>query len=43
VKAFNAYHGSPKNTFGYRFETPDRVIVIAGDSTPKERCTAELQ
>jgi ribonuclease BN (tRNA processing enzyme) len=35
VKAFNAYHGSPKNTFGYRFETPDRVIVIAGDSTPK--------
>src|SRR5229473_1094196 len=35
VKVFNAYHGSPKNTFGYRFETPDRVIVIAGDSTPK--------
>jgi ribonuclease BN (tRNA processing enzyme) len=35
VKAFNAYHGAPKNTFGYRFETPDRVIVIAGDSTPK--------
>ncbi|MDP9161779.1 MAG: MBL fold metallo-hydrolase [Acidobacteriota bacterium] len=35
VKAFNAYHGSPKNTFGYRFETADRVIVIAGDSTPK--------
>ena len=35
VKAFYAYHGSPKNTFGYRFETPDRVIVIAGDSTPK--------
>jgi beta-lactamase family protein len=35
VKAFNAYHGSPKNTFGYRFETPDRVIVIAGDSTAK--------
>ena len=35
VKAFNAYHGSPNNTFGYRFETPDRVIVIAGDSTPK--------
>jgi ribonuclease BN (tRNA processing enzyme) len=35
VKAFNAYHGSPKNTFGYRFETPDRVIVIAGDSTQR--------
>lgn len=35
VKAFNAYHGSPKNTFGYRFETPGRVIVISGDATPK--------
>jgi ribonuclease BN (tRNA processing enzyme) len=34
VKAFNAYHGSPKNTFGYRFETPDRVVVTTGDSTP---------
>src|SRR5260370_36617342 len=43
VKAFNAYHGSPKNTFGDRFETPDRVILIAGDSTPKsevlQHCT----
>jgi ribonuclease BN (tRNA processing enzyme) len=35
VKAFNAYHGSPQNTFGYRFEAPDRVIVISGDATPK--------
>ena len=35
VKAFNAYHGSPENTFGYRFETPGRVIVISGDATPK--------
>ncbi len=35
VKAFNAYHGSPKNTFGDRLETADRVIVIAGDSTSK--------
>jgi ribonuclease BN (tRNA processing enzyme) len=35
VKAFNAYHGSPQNTFGYRFETPGRVIVISGDATPK--------
>ena len=35
VRAFNAYHGSPQNTFGYRFETPGRVIVISGDATPK--------
>ena len=35
IKAFNAYHGSPQNTFGYRFETPGRVIVISGDGTPK--------
>lgn len=35
VKAFNAYHGSPQNTFGYRFEIPGRVIVISGDATPK--------
>jgi ribonuclease BN (tRNA processing enzyme) len=35
VKAFNAYHGSPQNTFGYRFETPGRVIVISGDATAK--------
>ncbi len=35
VKAFNAYHGSPQDTFGYRFETPGRVIVISGDATPK--------
>lgn len=35
VKAFNAHHGSPENTYGYRFETADRTIVISGDATPK--------
>lgn len=35
VKAFNAYHGSPQNIFGYRFETHGRVIVISGDATPR--------
>jgi ribonuclease BN (tRNA processing enzyme) len=44
VKAFNAYHGSPQNTFGYRFEALGRVIVISGDATPKsdvlQNCTA---
>lgn len=35
VKAFNAHHGSLEHTFGYRFETADRTIVISGDATPK--------
>ena len=35
VKAFNARHGSLEHTYGYRFETADRSIVISGDATPK--------
>ena len=35
VKAFDAHHGSLKFTYGYRFETPDRTIVISGDATPR--------
>ncbi len=35
VKAFNAHHGELDQSFGYRFETPDRTIVISGDATPK--------
>lgn len=34
VKAFAVQHGSWQQAFGYRFETPDRVIVISGDCTP---------
>jgi ribonuclease BN (tRNA processing enzyme) len=33
VKAFAVPHGSWKHAYGYRFETPDRVIVISGDTT----------
>ncbi len=36
VTAFPVKHGSWKNAFGYRFETPDRVIVIGGDGSPSE-------
>lgn len=36
VKAFQVKHGSWKHALGYRFETPDRVIVISGDSAPSE-------
>lgn len=33
VTAFNVKHGKLKYAFGYRFETPDRVIVFSGDTT----------
>jgi ribonuclease Z len=33
VRAFLVNHGTWKFAFGYRFETPDRVIVISGDTT----------
>lgn len=33
VKAFRVPHGSWKHAFGFRFETPDRTIVISGDTT----------
>ena len=36
VKAFLVKHGSWPQAFGYRFETPDRTIVISGDATPSQ-------
>ena len=36
VEAFPVIHGSWPNAFGYRFTTPDKVIVISGDTTPCE-------
>jgi ribonuclease BN (tRNA processing enzyme) len=36
VKAFLVRHGSWKEAFGYRFETPDRTIVVSGDTAPSE-------
>ncbi len=36
VEAFRVKHGSWPNAFGYRFTTPDRVIVISGDAAPDE-------
>jgi ribonuclease BN (tRNA processing enzyme) len=32
VEAFRVKHGSWPNAFGYRFTTPDRVVVISGDT-----------
>jgi ribonuclease BN (tRNA processing enzyme) len=34
VTAFPVKHGSWDEAFGYRFQTPDRVIVISGDTSP---------
>ncbi len=34
VRAFPVKHGSWDEAFGYRFETPDRTIVISGDTAP---------
>jgi ribonuclease BN (tRNA processing enzyme) len=33
VKAFQVMHGKWKHAFGYRVETPDRVVVLSGDTT----------
>jgi mRNA degradation ribonuclease J1/J2 len=37
VKAFLVNHGDVPQAFGYRFETPDRAIVISGDAAPSQR------
>lgn len=34
VEAFLVNHGTWPNAYGYRFTTPDKVIVISGDTAP---------
>jgi ribonuclease BN (tRNA processing enzyme) len=34
VTAFAVRHGSWRQALGYRFETPDRTIVVSGDAAP---------
>lgn len=36
VTAFPVKHGAWKHAYGFRFETPDRVIVISGDAVPSQ-------
>ncbi|HKU23790.1 MAG TPA: MBL fold metallo-hydrolase [Terriglobales bacterium] len=36
VTAFLVKHGSWKHAFGYRFDTPDRSIVLSGDTAPTD-------
>lgn len=37
VTAFAVSHGAWPQAFGYRFQTPDRTIVISGDTGPQSR------
>jgi ribonuclease BN (tRNA processing enzyme) len=34
ITAFPVRHGELENAFGFRFECPDKVIVISGDTAP---------
>jgi ribonuclease BN (tRNA processing enzyme) len=36
VKAFPVHHGSWPEAYGYRFETPDKVVVLSGDCAPSD-------
>jgi ribonuclease BN (tRNA processing enzyme) len=36
VTAFPVHHHEIKDSFGFRFETPDRTVVISGDTTPTQ-------
>ncbi|KPL13344.1 MAG: hydrolase [Bacteroides sp. SM1_62] len=37
AEAFPVPHGTWPNAWGFRFSTPDRVIVISGDTAPSEK------
>jgi ribonuclease BN (tRNA processing enzyme) len=36
VTAFRVQHGSWPEAYGYRFDTPDRSVVVSGDTRPSE-------
>ncbi len=37
AEAFRVPHGTWPNAWGFRFTTPDKVIVVSGDSAPSEK------
>jgi ribonuclease BN (tRNA processing enzyme) len=43
VTAFAVKHGAWPQAFGYRFQTPDRTIVISGDTGPGSRIEDQCQ
>ena len=43
VTAFLVKHGSWDQAFGYRFDTPDRSIVVSGDTAPADSVVKACQ
>ena len=43
VRAFRVAHAGWKESYGFRFETPDKVIVVSGDCTPSEAVVEACQ
>lgn len=43
VTAFPVAHGSWDQAFGYRFDTPDRTVVISGDTSPTEEIVRQCR
>src|SRR5207249_8707090 len=43
VRALRVAHGEWPEAFGYRFETPGRVIVISGDTSPSDEVVRNCQ
>jgi ribonuclease BN (tRNA processing enzyme) len=43
VTAFPVHHGSWSQAFGFRFDTPDKTIVISGDARPSPGIAANCQ
>jgi len=41
VTAFDVLHGAWEHAYGYRFETPDRVVVISGDTVPVDEIATQ--
>ncbi|HEV2644363.1 MAG TPA: hypothetical protein VGT98_16755 [Candidatus Elarobacter sp.] len=43
MTAFAVHHGTFPSAFGFRFQTPDKDIVISGDAAPPSVVTAVHQ
>ena len=43
VEAFPVSHGTWPNAWGFRFTTPDKIIVISGDTAPCQKITEYAQ
>ena len=41
ITAFAVHHGSWAQAFGYRIQTPDKVIVLSGDAAPPSAIPAQ--